>query len=179
MSNIPPTVAETPSVLYCANHPDIETTLRCNRCDKPICTRCAILTPTGYRCRECVRGQQKLFNTAQWFDYPLAIFVAGILSFAGSYIAHFLGFFVIFLAPIAGGIIAEAVRLILQRRRSKRLYQMTAAGAAIGSLPLLFYPLLSALLGGFGSLLPLVFQGLYTIIVTTTVYARFGGIQIR
>ena len=35
---------------YCANHPTVETTLRCNKCGKPICAKCAIRTPTGYRC---------------------------------------------------------------------------------------------------------------------------------
>ena len=50
--------------IYCANHPAVETTLRCNRCGKPICAECAVRTPTGYRCKECVRGQQKIFDTA-------------------------------------------------------------------------------------------------------------------
>ena len=45
--------------MYCYNHPQRETVLRCNRCERPMCTSCAVLTPTGYRCKECVRGQQK------------------------------------------------------------------------------------------------------------------------
>ena len=64
--------------VYCANHPGVETSLRCNNCGKPICARCAIHTPTGYRCAECVRGQQKIFNTARWVDYLLG-FITGIL----------------------------------------------------------------------------------------------------
>ena len=110
MSDIPPT-------LYCANHPDTETTLRCNRCEKPICSKCAVLTPTGYRCKECVRGQQKLFETAQWYDYPIVIVVVGLLSFLGSLLVTFIGFFTILLAPAAGFVIAEAARLVPQRRR--------------------------------------------------------------
>ncbi|HLF80868.1 MAG TPA: B-box zinc finger protein, partial [Anaerolineales bacterium] len=54
----------TEVVLTCANHPTRETSLRCKRCDKPICASCAVLTPVGYRCRECVRGQQATFDTA-------------------------------------------------------------------------------------------------------------------
>ncbi len=46
---------------YCANHPGVETSLRCNKCGKPICAKCAVRTPTGYRCKECVRGQLKDF----------------------------------------------------------------------------------------------------------------------
>src|SRR4030043_252957 len=54
----------TEVVLTCANHPNRETSLRCKRCNKPICASCAVLTPVGYRCRECVRGQQATFDTA-------------------------------------------------------------------------------------------------------------------
>ena len=139
---------QLPPPLYCANHPNVETGLRCNNCEKPICPKCAVLTPTGYRCRDCVRTQQKVFDTAVWFDYPLAFAVAGILAFAGSYVASYLGFFTIFVAPIAGVIAAEAVRFVTRRRRSPRMYLIAAAGAALGSLPLLLIELLSVLIGG-------------------------------
>ncbi len=33
--------------LYCYVHPNRPTSLRCNRCNRPICADCAILTPTG------------------------------------------------------------------------------------------------------------------------------------
>ena len=97
-----------PDTLYCANHPDRETLLRCNRCGKPICTQCAIKTPVGYRCKECVRGQQKVFETATRMDVPLAFLTAGVLSWLGSYSAV-LGFFTIFVSPIIGVLIAMAV----------------------------------------------------------------------
>lgn len=184
MSDQPITTTDT--TLHCANHPDVETTLRCNRCNKPICAKCAVLTPTGYKCRECVRGQQKAFETAEWYDYPVAFISAAILSYFGSLLAGALGFLIIFLAPVAGGIIAEIVRFIIRRRRSKRLFQMVAAGAVVGSLP----RLLVLLLAGFGSLalrgaggitlfLPLIWQGLYTFLVASTVYYRLQGIQMR
>ncbi len=66
----------TSEPLYCVNHPDRETYLRCNRCDRPICSECAVLTPTGYRCKDCVRGQQRIFETAQSVDYFLAAGIA-------------------------------------------------------------------------------------------------------
>src|SRR5688572_1664775 len=37
-----------PATLYCVNHPDTETLLRWNRCERPICLRCAVLTDVGY-----------------------------------------------------------------------------------------------------------------------------------
>jgi hypothetical protein len=173
----------TLTTLYCANHPTVETSLRCSRCEKPICSKCAVRTPTGYRCRECVRGQQKLFETAQWYDYPLAFIVTAILSFIGSRIVPALGFFTIFLAPIAGMIIAEAARFIVRNRRSKRLFQLIALAAALGSLPILLMIGLTALglisRGGVGLLLSLVWQALYTFTVTSTVYYRMSGIRMR
>ena len=51
--------------MHCANHPDRETMLRCNKCDKPICYECAVLTPVGYRCKECVREQQNVYYNAE------------------------------------------------------------------------------------------------------------------
>lgn len=170
------------TTLFCANHPQTPTSLRCNRCEKPICTRCAVLTPTGYRCKECVRGQQKVFDTASWYDYPLALVTAGLLSFLGSQIVPRLGFFALFLAPIAGMIIAEAVRALIRRRRSRQLFMLTAAAAALGSLPGVIYLLVIALAafsqGGIGVLGSLIWNVVYTVVVTMTVYTRLSGIQI-
>ncbi len=159
-----------PPVLYCANHPSTETLLRCNRCEKPICIKCAVQTPTGYRCRECVRGQQKNFETAQWQDIPLAFGAATLISFLGSLIAGPMGFFVIFIAPIVGTIIAEAARFITHRRRSQRLFQFVAAGAFIGGVPWLLRGLL------FGSLFTAIWQGIYLVTATSTAYYRMKGI---
>ncbi len=176
-------------VLYCENHPNTETSLRCNRCNKPICPKCAVSTPTGYRCKECVRGQQKIFETAMWYDYLSAFFIAGVLSFIGSFIIMqivgriWFGFFTIFLTPIAGVVIAEAVRLLTNKRRSKRLFQVAATAAVLGSLPALFTVLLTTLpglfQGGLFLVLGLVWQGFYTITITTTLYYRLAGIQLR
>jgi hypothetical protein len=171
MSDIPP--------LYCANHPNVETGLRCNNCGKPICPKCAVLTPTGYRCKECVRNQQKVFDTAAWYDPLIAFLIAGVLSFLGSLLANILGFFVLFVAPIAGVIIAEAIRFAVQRRRSTRLFQAAAAGAALGSLPLLTMAVFRIAAFGLGSILGLVWLGYYAFTVTTTVFYRLRGIRIR
>jgi hypothetical protein len=154
--------------------------LRCNRCNRPICTSCAVLTPTGYRCKECVRGAQKKFDTAQWFDYPLAFIVAGIISFVGSMVSSYLGFFTIFIAPIAGVALAEAVRWVIGRRRSRLLFQVATAGAIIGSLPLLLIGLAGLLFGGgVSGLLRLLWPGIYVFLVASTAYYRLSGIQLR
>jgi hypothetical protein len=172
-------IESTEPKYYCYNHPQRETWLRCNRCDRPICSECAVLTPTGYRCKECIRGQQKHFDTAQWLDYPLAVATAGVLSFLGSYLAGFLWFFILMAAPIVGVVIAEAVRWVVRRRRSKLLWQVTTVAVVVGSLPLLVVALLPLFLGGsLGSLITLLFRGAYTLLVTTSFYYRLTGIRL-
>ena len=177
--------AEAPT-LYCYNHPDTPTTLRCNRCERPICTRCAVLTPTGYRCKECVRGQQKTFETSQSYDYVFAVVIGASLSYMGSLVARSLGFFTIFLAPIFGVIIAEAIRWAVKKRRSRLLFQVSAGAAAAGSLLPVILTLLTVLAFlssgqglNFMGFLPLIYQVVYTFLVTSTVYTRLSGIQLR
>ena len=171
--------------LTCYKHPNRETLLRCNKCDRPICSQCAILTPTGYRCKECVRGQQKIFNTAKPSDFILAILFSGGLSYLGSLIPGFLGFFTIFAAPFAGTVIGEVIKKITNNRRSLPLSRVTTAAAILGSLPVLItriYQLWNGLqFGGVGiyGLLPLIWQAAYTIMVAGSLYYRMTGIKLR
>ena len=172
MSEVTPTT--------CANHPERETALRCNRCEKYICPACAVRVAVGYRCKECVREQGQVFNTAKTQDYILAFIVAGVLSWLGSFIAALLGFFVFFIAPAIGIGIAEAVRFVVQRRRAKRLFQVAVAGVVAGVLPSLGFSLLGLLFGaGFQALYAMLWPGLYVALAATATYARLAGIQIR
>ena len=172
-------MTESFTPIYCANHPDVETTLRCNKCGKPICARCAVRTPTGYRCKECVRGQQKIFDTASWVDYLLGGGTAAILGLFASLLAifvsgiGFIGWFLIVIgAPTAGIIIAEGVRLVTREYRSRALFITIAAAVAAGALPVIIFQLLTL------NLFSLIFQGIYLIIAIPVVYARLSGIQL-
>jgi hypothetical protein len=171
---------ETSTPTYCANHPNVETSLRCNKCGKPICAKCAIRTPTGYRCKECVRGQLKIFDTALWYDYLLGFLIAAILGFLASLLARlisglsFIGWILIIVgAPTAGVIIAEGVRLVIRKRRSRALFITIAAAVVVGALPIILIQLFS--LNIFG----LIFQGIYLFIATPVVYTRLSGIQLN
>ena len=77
--------------LFCYVHPTRETALRCNNCERPICVSCAVRTPTGYRCKECVRNRQKTFDTAEWYDYALGFGVAAFLSGVGAFLVTLIG----------------------------------------------------------------------------------------
>jgi membrane associated rhomboid family serine protease len=45
--------------LYCYGHPKTPTRLRCSRCERPICGRCAIPASVGQHCPECVAQARK------------------------------------------------------------------------------------------------------------------------
>jgi hypothetical protein len=172
-------MSEPPPTLYCYKHPTVETSLRCNNCERPICSKCAVLTPTGYRCKECIRSQQRIFNTAAWFDYPLSFTVATILSYIGGIAVQFVSFFIIFLAPIAGMVIAEAVRFVTGRRRSNFLFLTATVGTLIGSLVQLLPALIGLLSGGRVAILSLIWYGVYAFMVPSAVYYRLRVINIR
>jgi hypothetical protein len=182
-------MSETADRIYCANHPTVETSLRCNRCEKPICARCAVLTPTGYRCKECIGSQQKTFETARWQDFLLGFAAAAILSFIGSLIVAFLplAILTILLAPLIGTIIGEVVRRVTQKRRSQKLFIGVILSIILGASPLILIQLASfglfALAGGgaglVSSLLPLVWQGIYLFLAVSSAYYRISGIVLR
>lgn len=180
----------TESTLYCANHPNRETTLRCNRCEKPICAQCAIQTPVGYRCPECVRGQQRIFDNSTTIDLPVAAFISLVLVGGATVLLDFLGFWGLLVAPVIGGGIAEVVRWAVRRRRSRRLPLAAIAGGLVGVLIYLGFQLLrylpvlaytSAGLGAGwipGALLSFVWPVAYGILMLGTLYARLRGIQL-
>ena len=67
-------------IVYCANHPDRETGLRCHRCDKPICYQCAIKTPVGQICPECYKAAQAKYYNGTSTDVPVGAVIALVLG---------------------------------------------------------------------------------------------------
>ncbi len=160
---------------------DNEITLRCSRCGKPITPAEAIQTPTGYRCETCVKQQQKVFDTSRPIDYVLAVLIAAGLGFLGSWLSARIGFFTILLAPAAGVGIAEAIRLVTQKRRGKVLFRLVSIGIILGGLPLIAINLINLFLflsaGAFNlfRLFPLGYQILYLVLAVPSAYYRLSG----
>jgi len=167
------------TTLYCYVHPNRETSLRCNNCNRPICASCAVRTPTGYRCRECVKSHQRTFDTSEWYDYILGFVVAGVLSAVASFLVTlvggigFIGWFLIAAgAPTAAVAIAEGVRLVTRRRRSRPLFITVAVGVVLGAVPVILVQALTFQFFG------ILFQVIYLIIAVPVVYSRLSGIQL-
>ncbi len=156
-------------IYACANHPKRETTLRCNRCGKPICTECAVLTDVGYRCKACVYQLENRFYHARPQHVITALAVAAGLGLVGGIVAvlvaHFLGFWSIFVAFPLAGALAEGIWRAGARHRARRLNLYAALVVALGGLMGLgigfaFFPR--------GMLLGLILVG----IMVVTVYGR-------
>jgi hypothetical protein len=165
----PPPPDEAPlddGVLYCANHPSRETVLRCNRCSKPICTSCAVQTPVGYRCRECVGQQQAVYFSGGAIDYVIGGAIGLVLGGVASYLMTLLGawFIALILGPAVGIGIAEVVRLAVRRRRSRYLWLVVGGAIVVSALPMLLIALTS--------LWSLVALGLFLLLAVGAAVAR-------
>lgn len=168
--------------LYCVNHPKIETRLRCNRCGNPICPKCAVRTPVGFRCKQCIKGQQAVFYSATPVDYLIAVVIGLVASIIAAFIISAVGiFFTFFLAPAAGGVIAEVVRWATGRRRGRWMWLVVSACIVMGALVAAFGPLLpllfvpearAALLAAPLSLIFRIGLILYIVLAIGVVYAR-------
>lgn len=162
------------TTLTCTFHPKVETQLRCNRCNQPICIKCATHTPTGYRCPECIRSQQKIFITTKWFDLVIAAAITGVISFLGSLFANIFGIYIMILVAIgAGYLIVRAVKKAINNRRSPILKYVMTGSAFLGSLIPVFGTLITqyryygTILGGgiYSILWPLAFSVILTVYV--------------
>jgi MFS family permease len=168
--------------MYCVNHPKVETLLRCNKCGNPICTKCARRTPVGFRCPQCFHAQQAVFYTATPLDYALAVVIGLVLSVLAAAIMRPLGwFFAIFLGPIAGGLIAEAIHRAISGRRGRWMAWVVVGCIVAGALLPLTTPAVATLLFSMTNPIAWVvsapallryFNIVYIVLASITAYAR-------
>jgi len=172
--------------LHCVNHPDVETYLRCNKCGQPICAKCAVQTPVGYRCRSCINAQQQVFYADfRPVHYVVVALVALPLSLVAGILIPMIGWFTFFLSPLAGVGIAEASRWAIRRRRGKYVWVVVCACIILGGLPMILLPLLgiaaAALLAGdtsglagaaVGGLFGMLWSAVYVVMATGAAYWR-------
>lgn len=129
-------------VIYCVNHPDRETLLRCNKCGKPICPECAIRHPVGLRCRECAQLRRVPTYDLSPRHYTLAL-AAGLPSatvgvILGGILSRFLaipfigGFMPFIIAFAVGLLTAEAISRATGYKRGVGLQVVAAICLVFG-----------------------------------------------
>ena len=126
--------------MRCATHPEIETSLRCGKCGKPICPKCLVQTPVGARCEDCA-GLHKLPTYRVSAKYYLraagtALGMAIVCGIAWGLIANFIHFlfFNLLLGAGAGYAIGEVVSLATNRKRGRGLATIAGIAVAISYL---------------------------------------------
>lgn len=165
LTAVPPE-AQDEYELVCYRHPNRPTSLRCYNCGKPICSSCAVKTPVGYSCPDCIREKEDAFFNAKSLDYVVAPAIGLVLSLVAGYlVSRFAlggGFFTIiimvFVGGIAGRFIGQLSKQAIGRRRGRYLPQVMVAmlilGTAVWLLPIF-------ILAGFGSLFAFIGPGIF------------------
>ena len=126
--------------LYCVNHPDRETLLRCGKCVQPICTECMVRHPVGLRCPQC--AQLKKVPT---YDVPARYYLLALAAGLGSSLLcglfvevlrmFFSAFFISFLLALgAGAIIGETIGRVTGYKRGRGLQVVAAISVIIGTI---------------------------------------------
>jgi hypothetical protein len=130
---------EQEEVMYCQVHPNIPATLRCNKCGRPMCTRCIVRTPVGYRCKQCVYQQQNVYFNSVGRDYWVAGVVAFVMSaLLGGFLLMFNYLLVtLFLSAPVGGVVSEVVFRAVGKRRGRHTWVVVGLATAAGVLPVL------------------------------------------
>jgi len=121
---------------YCQVHPERETGLRCNNCGRLMCAKCAVSTPVGYRCEQCVRQRESTFFNADLGYYARLGGVCLVLGGVGAFIADLVGWWILvfFIATAAGGIISEAALRVTKGKRGRYAGEVAAGAIVLGSV---------------------------------------------
>jgi hypothetical protein len=107
-----------------------------------MCIKCARRTPVGYRCRECVKGQQQVFYSSKGLDpviqgvlsIVLSAIAAGIVGTIGGMIGFWGWFISASAGAAAGALIADLAHRVAGRRRGKYSWLIVAGGVVVGAL---------------------------------------------
>jgi len=121
-------------VLHCYRHPDRETYVRCGRCDQPICPKCAMQGPVGFRCRQCGRLKHDPLTSFTPAQLALGLGISIASGALASLIAGQVGFFGIIIGFFAGGFIAEIVSRVIGYKRGPVMLGILALGIVAGTV---------------------------------------------
>ncbi|MBI2867338.1 MAG: B-box zinc finger protein [Chloroflexi bacterium] len=132
------TQEHTPPALRCANHPNVETALRCASCDKPICPKCYIYTPVGIKCRQCARLRRlPVYNVPlPYYARAVGAMVASAALASVLWVLLWDAFYSFLLLSIVvwlgtGYLIGEAVSQSANRKSSPYLQVIAGLGPVI------------------------------------------------
>ena len=124
----------------CDRHPRMQTTLRCGRCDTPICPQCLVHAAVGIRCPDCGRPQRLPSHTVSPGQIALSLTVAvatgvagGAVTAVAAVIFAYSGIPFGFLAPLAafaglGLLVGELTSLASNRKQGAQMKMVALLG---------------------------------------------------
>lgn len=125
----------------CAQHPSVETYLRCRMCGRPICPRCAVATPEGARCTRCAaaRGRRQRAGTLGMgrLGRTVAGGLAGLaVAMAGGAALTFVPFGALRMLPLVvlGYLVGEVSAAVARRPGGIGLALLAFGSALVGPL---------------------------------------------
>ena len=107
----------------CATHPNVQTSLRCGKCEKPICPKCMVMTPVGARCKECADVRRLPTYRLSGADYLKAAGTSLVMGIGVGLVWGLIEWmlpsylFTLILAGGAGWLIAEVVGRSVNKKR--------------------------------------------------------------
>jgi hypothetical protein len=120
--------------LFCYRHPTRETRISCGRCERPICTACAMQGPVGFRCKQCGKLANDPLTTMRPTQVVIAGGIALGLSLAIGAVGSQLGLLSLVVGFFGGGIIAESVVRFVGYKRGPVMLATLTAGIVAGVL---------------------------------------------
>ena len=118
----------------CARHPKVVSYLRCASCNTPICPRCYVETPVGYKCRACGTWKHSALYKPTVLQ-ALATFAVGLLGgMIGAPLFAVLGCFGFFLAVPYGRLLGTFILRASGRKISILIDVITVCSIALGGL---------------------------------------------
>ena len=132
--------------MRCATHTEVETSLRCAKCSKPICPKCMVQTPVGARCPDCARVYKlptysvstqhylKAAGTGLGMAVACGIVWGLVMGLVPFYYLNLL------LAAGVGYAIGEVVSLSVNRKRGKGLAAIAGIAVVMGYLVSILFP---------------------------------------
>ncbi len=126
--------SQGPQLVPCAADPQVETSLRCGRCDTPICPRCLVMTPVGARCRDCAQLRRNPIYVVSPAYYLRATAAGLAVALICGVIVPFIPFFSLFGLLLLGWVTGAAVARAANYKRGTGLAVVAAATTVVGAL---------------------------------------------
>jgi hypothetical protein len=118
----------------CAFHPDVETSVRCVECERPICPKDFVPTPVGYKCPDCARRLPSARRIVQPRQLVLGALAAAAVGIGGAFAISAAGLRFWIVSAALGMATGEAARRASGGHRTTAIAMVAGGGVLVGTL---------------------------------------------